>query len=83
MPSDEMPWTLSYRLERDHLTARMILEREGENNTEALRALQELTPAYTLARRLGVHYYDDLPTTWSELAAWMTWARDACERRGL
>ena len=30
-----------------------------------------------------VHHNDDLPTTWSELAAWMTWARDACERRGL
>ena len=83
MPSDEMLWTLSYRLERDHLTARMILAREGEDNTEVLRALEELTPAYTLAKRLGVNHNDDLPTTWSELAAWMAWARDACERRGL
>ena len=43
---------------------------------EVRQALLDMHEAYVLALQLNYHYDDPLPTTWTELADFVTWARN-------
>ena len=70
-----MRWTLLWRLQRDHWSSSKNAEYERGCEEEVQQAIRDLEEAYALALLLKYPCDAKMPTTYTELYAFVEWAR--------